>query len=108
MTLQTLNNLFILLIFLSLAVLFYKAFKNLLLLRRQPLPKPDNNIYGFTGSDDLIEAKFLWRKNDRLVFEKDKQVFAVGVGGDKLQTNFRKGEKYKLKMESNGSITILK
>lgn len=71
--------------------------------------KVDPNVYGSVKEEDVILAKFCWRKNDALVFDKDGELFAVKVpAGSFRGLKFVKGQTYRLASESNGLITILR
>jgi len=69
----------------------------------------DPNIYGSVKEEDVIFAKFCWRKDDALVFDKDGELFAVQVpAGSFSGLKFIKGQTYRLASEANGLITILR
>ena len=107
MTHQHIANASAIIAMLLFCLLFYKAFRYVMHERKQPPEdKGGDPIYGVADSSKFIEAEFVMRKDDRLIFQKDGQLFAVGLS-ERFTQKFTKGKTYKIGKSENGLITIL-
>ena len=77
-------------------------------LRLRKLRVKEEEITGEIAADEVLEAKFCWRKDNALVFDKDGEMFAVDVTGLDFKLKFIKGKLYKLASDDKGLITILR
>lgn len=109
MTQQTLANISTAITLMLFMLLFFKAFIHVMQQRKEPSVDIAESveIYAVANEDDFIKADFVMRKNKALIFEKDKQLFAVGLP-DNFKQKFVKGQTYRIGKSEDGSITILK
>lgn len=107
MTQQTLANISTAITLLLFMLLFLKAFIHVMQQRKEPPEDTGGDpIYGVADSSKFIEAEFVMRKDDRLIFQKDGQLFAVGLS-ERFSQKFTKGKTYKIGKSEKGLITIL-